>query len=287
MIDLHIHTKYSDGTDTIEEIVEKIIKKNITYFSITDHDTIDGVVALLNNYVLMDKLNKNNIKFVAGVEFSSIISKEKIHLLGYNYDINSKYISDAVEEGMSKRTLKYKLRIDALKSQLGIEYSSKSLEEMDKEPFMGKLIMGKYLVEDGYFEDINEAVVKAINKLKVKAQETRVDAEIIIPAIINSGGICVWAHPLGGINEPRISLEKVEEIILKLLPLGLGGLECYYNLYTEEENKQLLKIANKYNLLVSAGSDYHGRNKKADIGEVLNTSWLDATDSCSIIDELF
>ena len=287
MIDLHIHTKYSDGTDTIEEVIDKIIDMKINYFSITDHDTIDGVCYLLNNKELLEKLDNNDIKFVSGIEFSGILDGDKIHLLGYNYDPNNENILNAVDVGKQKRLSKFQIRIDALKEQLGIVYSQSSLDEMKKEMFLGKPIMAHYLVKDGLFKTKEEAINNAINKLKVKAQETRVDAEIIVPAIVKSGGICVWAHPLGGIGEPRISFDKVEEIITKLLPLGLKGLECYYNLYTLEENRKLLDIAEKYGLLISAGSDYHGKNKKAEIGEVLDLQYYDATNEVNIINELF
>ena len=78
----------------------------------------------------------------------------------------------------------------------------------------------------------------------------------------------------------------MEEIIQKLIPLGIKGLECYYNLYTEEECLGLEQVAIKYGLFVSAGSDYHGTNKDCDINEVMNKAVFDATDKCSIAEIL-
>jgi len=287
MVDLHIHSNYSDGTDTLIEIVNQVIDKKIDYFSITDHDTIEGVRELLNNKILQQKLINNNIKFVPGVEFSGIIENDKIHLLGYGFDINNKDISDVVKIGWQKRYNKFLLRLDALKNQLGIEYSEESLSEMKKMSYVGKPIMANYLVKDGIFATRTDAIINGIHKLKLNPLETRIQADIIINGIVKAGGVSVWAHPLGGINEPRISFEKVEEIIKKLIPLGLKGIECYYNLYSFEENKKLIEIANKYGLLISAGSDYHGKNKTAQIGEVINFSYFDATESCSILNEIF
>ena len=87
-------------------------------------------------------------------------------------------------------------------------------------------------------------------------------------------------------NEPRITLEHVEEIITKLIPLGLKGLECYYNLYTMEEIERLVSIANKYNLLITAGSDYHGKNKDASIGEVADKKSFDASQLVTIFNHI-
>jgi predicted metal-dependent phosphoesterase TrpH len=282
MIDLHIHSDFSDGTDSVDKIVDKVIHKNITRFSITDHDTIEGNKALLGDQLLLNKLTDNNIEFVTGVEFSGIIGKDKIHILGYNFDVGSNEIAEVVNLGWQKRQNKFILRLDALKNQLGIEYSEESLNEMKKLNFLGKPIMANYLVKDGIFENRDEAIINGLHKLKINPMETRIDAEIIIKGIKQSGGVSVWAHPLGGLNERRISFEHVEEILQKLVPLGLQGLECYYNLYTSEENNRLVEIANKYNLLITAGSDYHGKNKTADIGEVLNLKEFDATDKCTL-----
>ena len=88
MIDLHIHTKFSDGTDGIDAIVNKIIDKRVKTFAITDHDTIDGVESLLGNSQIRELLDSHNIKFVPGIEFSSILGREKIHLLGYNCQLD-------------------------------------------------------------------------------------------------------------------------------------------------------------------------------------------------------
>lgn len=282
MIDLHIHTKFSDGTDDIRAIINKVIDKGVHTFAITDHDTIDGVEALINDAEHKEILALNNIKFVPGIEFSSILGCDKIHLLGYNCDMTNAEFLNAIEMGWQKRRGKYELRLQALKEQLGIEYSPSSLDEMNKLKYVGKPIMANYLVKDGFFESRQDAILNGIHRLKLPAQEIRLDANIVLPAINSAKGICVWAHPLGGLGEKRIDFDKVEEIIQNLLPLGLKGLECYYNLYTKEECRRLEELANKYKLLISAGSDYHGRNKDCDIGEVMDKSTFDATYKCTI-----
>lgn len=285
MIDLHMHTEFSDGTDNVEDIVKIVINKSLTHFSITDHDMTDGVRYLLNNAELMDLLKKYGIKFINGVEFSGFIDENKIHILGYDYDIDNKALNEVIELGRNKRFDKYHLRLKALAEQKGIIFSKESLEEMETIDYIGNPIMSNYLVKDGIFDSRDDAM-KCINSLDIPNSDINVDAHIIMPAIIDAGGIVSWAHPLGGLNEPRITFEKVEAIIQKLIPLGLKGLECYYNLYNMEEIERLVAIANKYGLLISAGSDYHGKNKDAKIGEVADKHEFEATDLATILNLL-
>lgn len=285
MIDLHIHSNFSDGTDSIKEIIDKVIDKGIHTFAITDHDTIEGVQSLLNDKSQLEILDKNNIRFIRGIEFSSIIDSDKIHILGYNCDLNNLDFLNVIEMGWQKRRDKYRLRLKTLKEQLGIEYSSNSLSEMNNLKFIGKPIMANYLVKDGLFND-RQSAMRELSKLKFATLETKIEANIVIPVISSAGGFAVWAHPLGGLQENRIDMAKVEEIIQKLIPLGIKGMECYYNLYTEKECQELEAIAKKYNLFVSAGSDYHGKNKDCDIGEVMDKTVFDATEKCTIINVL-
>lgn len=282
MIDLHIHSNFSDGTDSIKEIIDKVIDKGVNVFAITDHDTVEGVETLLNNNSMMEMLKNHNIRFIKGIEFSSIIDTDKIHILGYNCELNNVDFLNVVEMGWQKRRDKYKLRLKALEEQLGIKYSPNSLCEMNNLKFIGKPIMANYLVKDGLFCDRQDAM-RGLSKLKLPSIETKVEANIVIPSILSAGGFAVWAHPLGGLEENRIDIYKVEEVIQKLVPLGIKGMECYYNLYTEKECQELEAIAKKYNLFVTAGSDYHGKNKECDISEVMDKSVFDATNKCSIL----
>ena len=90
----------------------------------------------------------------------------------------------------------------------------------------------------------------------------RVDALRGIKAIKTAGGIAVWAHPLGGTGEKRLTEEKFREQLDLLCSVGLDGLECYYSEYTKEEIDMLCNAATQKGLKISGGSDYHGTGKK-------------------------
>ena len=96
----------------------------------------------------------------------------------------------------------------------------------------------------------------------IKTGNTRFSIEEAIDAIVTSGGIPVWAHPLGGEGEKHIAHEKFMPRLEKMIAYGIKGLECYYSRYTLEEVKFLITCANSNNLLISGGSDYHGTNKE-------------------------
>lgn len=276
MVDLHCHSNFSDGTDSIEQIVEKWSKLGLKYVSITDHDTVAGVKYLLSNKDLLDKLSEKNITFIKGIEFSCFDEGDKLHILAYDYDENNEDFQAAINEGKTKRVKKFILRAEKLKEKHGIEFDEKAYNDMLHFDYIGKPIMARQLLEDGVFDDMYDAF-KVLNALNVSDEDTRIDAKFAMSAIKSAGGVAVWAHPLGGLGEPVITYNDVERIIEKLKPMGLKGLECYYCLYTDDEIEKLKKIADKYGLFISAGSDYHGKNKKTGMKELSKDTILDLT----------
>ena len=274
MIDLHCHSNFSDGTDSIEQIVEKWIKLGLKYVSITDHDTVAGVNYLINNAEIKKILREKGITFIKGIEFSCFDEGDKLHILAYDYDENNEDFLAVIEEGKSRRTKKFILRAEKLKEKHGIEFDEKSYNEMLNFDYIGKPIMARQLINDGVFNDMYDAF-KVLNALNISDEDTRIDAKFAMNVIKSAGGLAVWAHPLGGLGEPVITYEEVERIIEKLKLMGLKGLECYYCLYTEDEIEKLKSIAKKHGLMISAGSDYHGKNKKTGMKELSKDRILD------------
>lgn len=276
MVDLHCHSNFSDGTDTVENIVDKWIDLGLKYVSLTDHDTIAGVNYLLGNAELLAKLKDNDITFIKGIEFSCYDDGDKVHILAYGYDENNTDFNDAILEGKARRVKKFILRADKLKELHNIEFEEKTYEKMLDASYIGKPIMARQLVNDGKFKDMWEAY-QCLNALNISDEDTRIDVSLAMKGIVSAGGQAVWAHPLGGLGEPRITYDDVERIIKKFKPMGLRGLECYYCMYTEEEIENLKNIAEKYGLAISAGSDYHGKNKRTGMKELSKDKVLDLT----------
>jgi predicted metal-dependent phosphoesterase TrpH len=102
--------------------------------------------------------------------------------------------------------------------------------------------------------------------------DDRIDAAEAIDAIAKAGGISVYAHPLGGERERRLTREELSPRVEALRRLGLGGLECYYSRYSSEDSALLSELAEERGLLKSAGSDYHGKNKTVELGRLSSDS---------------
>ena len=148
-----------------------------------------------------------------------------------------------------------------------MKLSQKSIDYLLSVNICAKPHFARCFVEDGYCDNIPDAMRDICCKLPFVP--SLIDANESISTILKSNGIPIWAHPLGGINEPRFSKETFLYILDNLVKMGLKGIECYYSLYTKEEIDFLVSTAKKYNLFISVGSDYHGKNvKKVKIGEV-------------------
>ena len=259
MTDLHVHSNASDGTDTPEELLQKIRNSGIKIFALTDHDTIKGTLKL-------KKIIPSDIKFVKGIEFSCLSKNSKCHILGLNYDENNKNFQEALKAGEKLRHDKFYKRIEFLRDEFNVAFTSEDIENLLKIPSVGKIHLGNLLVEKGLAKNCVEAMENIVDKCKTG--NDKIDAELAISSINASGGIAVWAHPLGGAREKELPEDKFQKTLSELKSYGLRGLECYYSKYEYEKCEWLSRVAYENNLLVSGGSDYHGMNKKIPLGRL-------------------
>jgi hypothetical protein len=253
-IDLHMHSRISDGTDWVPALLRKIQKLGITTFALTDHDTIKGALR-------MQKIVPDNIQFIRGVELSCKTEIAKCHILGYNYDPANKEFREFVAEAHAVRRDKTERRIQYLTKDLGFTFTEAEIAAVKKKTSPSKsdfaeLIMKRLQKEQ---PDITKGDIFATYFKKLP--DGRVDAIRGIKSIKAAGGIAVWAHPLGGTGEKRLTEEQFQAQLDLLCSVGLDGLECYYSEYTQEEIATLCNAANQKNLKISGGSDYHGTGK--------------------------
>jgi len=253
-VDLHMHSKASDGTDLIPGLLLKIQETGIKTFALTDHDTIKGVLE-------MQDIVPEGITFIRGVELSCKTDVAKCHILGYNYDIENKEFQAFVEEAHDVRKDKFERRIRYLKEAFGIEFTEEEMAELKKDNSPGKPQLAAMLLKK-LKPDHPELTVDDVFKTYLKNLPSgRVDGIRAVKAIIAAGGVAVWAHPLGGVREKRLDAEKFSKQLRVLIDAGIRGLECYYSEYTMEEVEKLCSAAKEHGLLISGGSDYHGTGK--------------------------
>ena len=253
-VDLHLHSNFSDGSDSIKELLSEIIKSKITSFALTDHDTIEGCKE-------MRQIVPPDITFIEGIELTTIADDIKCHILGYGCDCNNLVLNDLILKGKDLRKKKLEVRIEYLKNKWGIELNKEESDWLFSRKSVVKTHIANILVKRNLAPNNLSAMKKYLDGCK--SGNTRFSIEESINAIISSGGIPIWAHPLGGEGEKHLSKEDFLPKLEKMITFGIKGLECFYSRYNEEEIDFLVKCANKNNLLISGGSDYHGTNKNS------------------------
>ena len=258
-IDMHMHSTVSDGTDTPEEILERVKEAGIEIFSLTDHDAVSGCA------LLKKVLKENDPVFVTGAEFSCRDDKGRYHILGYGYDPEAKAITELVNKGHRLRMRKVRKRLELLESDYGFSFTEKEIKELYSNKNPGKPHIANLMVKHGFAGTKEEAFSKYLNRLRVRLGF--LDPGEVISAIIGAGGIPVLAHPVYGDGDQLILGEDMDLRLKHLTGYGLMGVEAFYSGFTGRMTRWMLEYADKYDLLVSAGSDYHGKNKMIELGD--------------------
>lgn len=257
-IDLHMHSTCSDGSDDPLTLLEHVREAHITTFSLTDHDTIKGN-AIIREHVQQD------MTFINGIEFSTITPIRQAHVLGYGFDETNEVLIEAIQKGEALRKHKLEVRLGYLKQQ-GVILKEEDIDDLRSLEIAAKPHIARALIKNGYGSTITEAINTYLSGCP--QENDRLDARSAIKAIKAAKGRVIWAHPLGGENVKRMSEERFYKQLHFLLDAGIEGLEVYYSRYNQDEVAFLENVANKYHLLISGGSDYHGKNKNIHLGEL-------------------
>lgn len=258
-IDLHMHSAVSDGTDKPEEILSKVKAAGIGLFSLTDHDAIEGAE------VVKEKRGPEDPLFISGVEFSCRDIYGKYHILGYGYDSSAPAINALVKSGHSSRILKLERRLEALRDQFGFQFRDEDVSGLFANNNPGKPHLANLMVKYGYAANKEQAFSAYLNRLKIKNMHFH--PEEAISAILESGGIPVLAHPSYGSGDELILGNDLENRLKRLIAFGVQGVEGFYSTFTLQMQDECLGLAEKYDLYVTAGSDYHGKNKMIILGD--------------------
>ncbi len=260
MIDMHMHSNASDGTDSPEQLLRNVQEAGINIFALTDHDTITGAMK-------MSGMIPEGIKFVRGIEFSCItLSRRKCHILGLNYDPENEAFMSALKAGEDLRHEKFFRRIDILRERFSITFTDEEIAHLLTIPSVGKPHLANMIVAKGFADNRADAIERYIDQCRTG--NDKIDAEQAINAINISGGISVWAHPIGGEREPELPEDKFTDTLNELISYGLKGLECWYSKYEYAKCERLEDTAKRKGLYVSGGSDYHGANKSIPLGKL-------------------
>ncbi len=258
-IDLHMHTTVSDGTDTPEEIIVRVRESGIGLFSVTDHDAVKA------GRIIPPLLTEGDPAFLTGAEFSCRDEEGKYHILGYGYDPDAEPIRELVEKGHRLRIGKVAARLNFLKREFGFSFPQEELEALFALDNPGKPHIANMMVRHGYARSKEQAIKEFINRIRFRNEYVR--PEDAIRGILGGGGIPVLAHPSYGDGDQLILGEKMDERLRHLMEFGLQGVEAFYSGFTPRLCREMLSFAERYELYVTAGSDYHGTNKMVLLGD--------------------
>ena len=257
-IDLHIHTTESDGSLTPSQVVHYAKEKGLKAIAITDHDTIHG-----NEEAIKEGISEG-VEVIPGVEISVDYSPGTMHMLGYFITTEDPILNEKLTLLQDSRADRNPRIIEKL-NKLGLSLTYDEVVQVSGGGQVGRPHMAQVLMEKGYIKSIKEAFDKYLGKgAPAYLDKFRLGAEEAIAMITNAGGIPVLAHPSTLYCK---SSDELDALVKKLVNQGLQGLEVYYSEHDERKTSSYKLLAKRYNLAITGGSDFHGKNIKGiDLG---------------------
>ncbi|MBU1026593.1 MAG: PHP domain-containing protein [Candidatus Margulisbacteria bacterium] len=260
--DLHIHTSFSDGTDSPEEIVELAKKNGLTTIAITDHDVTAGIEPA------QKKGKELGIEVISGIELTTELPDTEVHILGYFIDQQHPRLIEVItriQEGRKERIVKI---CEKLREQ-GIEILPEEVFDLAGHYCAGRPHVARALIKKGYIRTFKEAFIKYIGfKGPAYVPHYKLSPAEAIKLINEVGGLAVFGHP---------ALSKCDHLIPDFVAAGLAGIEVFYSSHSESETKHYLELVKKYGLAATGGSDYHGSNggRLSELGQIkLDDQWV-------------
>ena len=252
--DLHLHTNFSDGTYTPEELSGHGRRVGLKAMALTDHDTVEGCARMAL------ACEVNGIEFCPGTELTAEVDGIEVHILGLFIDI----ANPEMQVEMSKFQDVRQKRIHEMVARLNekkIPLKAEAVFKIANCRSPGRPHVARALVAEKYCTSLDEAFDRFLKKGKAAwVPKFKISAFDAIRLIHIAGGLAVLAHP---------ALNRSDEIIPDLVRAGMDGLECFHSRHTQGVSEHYLQIADKHDLLVSGGSDCHGMSKnKPLIGSV-------------------
>jgi len=244
--DLHLHTIFSDGTYTPQELISESVKAGLCAIAVVDHDTVEGVRPTI------EIAEKQNIEILPGIELSAEYDRREVHILGYLIDYRHEELLKRLEI-LKKNRVERIYKIVAKLKDMGVILEPEAIFNIAKQGIVGRLHIARVMVKQGIVSSALEAFKKYIgDKSPAYVLDFGFSPAEAIKLIKDAGGIPVLAHPHTLNND---------DIILEFIDYGLMGLEVYYPEYSQAMINFYLSLAKTHNLLITGGSDCHGNAK--------------------------
>lgn len=251
-VDLHAHTIFSDGHLSPEELVEYALSRSLVALAITDHDTVDGVARAL-------VAGGGRIRIVPGIEISSTLDDNDLHILGFFIDYQSESLRERLTEFRDERRRRAMAIMERLR-ELGSPVDESAVFAAAGPGVVGRPHVAQALVNAGHVPTIEQAFQQFLGpRGRAFIQRPAFHSEDAIACIREAGGASVLAHP--GAQLPLAVVERLKDA-------GLDGIEVWHPQHNANAVRRWREVARNLRLIESGGSDFHGTHRGAGLGDL-------------------
>jgi predicted metal-dependent phosphoesterase TrpH len=243
-IDLHTHTRASDGLDTPAELVAHASQQGLSVLGVTDHDTVDALEAVQR------EADARRITLVPGVELSTTVGRGEVHILGYFVDPADESLRRRLKD-LAEARIRRVERMIARLHELGYDIDGDAILAEAEEGSIGRPHVARALIEIGAATDVSDAFDRFLKAGRpAYIPRDPFTPEDAVQLLLEHNAIPVLAHPF--------STKDIPGTLERLVPAGLMGFETYYAEYTPEQHAELRAVADAWTRIPTGGSDYHG-----------------------------
>jgi predicted metal-dependent phosphoesterase TrpH len=244
--DLHLHTHFSDGTYSPEELVAQAQRQDLQAMALTDHDTVEGCVPTAT------ACQAAGIEFIAGTELTAEQDGHEIHILGYGIDLQNPKFLNEIGKFQAVRQNRIREMVQRL-NEISVPLQAEAVFALANCRAPGRPHVARALVQAGLVGSLDEAFERFLKKNRPAwVPKFKMSASNATELIHQSGGVAVMAHP---------GLNRSDEVIPAMVETGLDGIECFHTKHSASMSAHYLQIADRFHLLVTGGSDCHGLSK--------------------------
>lgn len=244
--DLHLHTLFSDGTFTPEELAGHGARLGFAALALTDHDTVEGCERMAAACAAA------GMEFIPGAELTAEHDDTEVHILGYFLDTQNRKLLEEIAKFQTVRQNRIHEMVSRING-LGVPLEAESVFALANCKSPGRPHVARAMVKAGLVSNLDEAFERFLKKNRPAwVPKKKVSALEAIELVHQAGGLAVMAHP---------GLNRTDEVIPALVDAGLDGIECFHTKHSTALSERYLEIAEKFNLLVTGGSDCHGFSK--------------------------
>ena len=245
-VDLHLHSRFSDGTYAPEEVAAQAQRYGLAAIALTDHDSVEGCPGTERACAAV------GIEFIAGIELTSEQEGNELHILGYCIDTHNARLLTEIARFQAVRQNRIREMVERL-NRLRVPLSVDAVFALANCRAPGRPHVARALVAARLCGSLDEAFERFLKKNRPAwVPKFKMSGEKALELIHQAGGVAVLAHP---------GLNRTDEVIPGMVEAGIDGIECFHTKHSTATTEHYLELADRFHLLVTGGSDCHGMSK--------------------------